>query len=177
MLCAVRAVVLLAFCAAVSQADKDALCGACKMIIEELEYSIKKENPKKMIDVGSYRLDSQGKMPGSRKIKYAGSEAHVTELLEGVCNSASDYAVSTDSSTGRKDYIRLNARDGESISISNAAIGSDTTESLKNACHKIVGEYEDDIIDLFVAKTFNVKKELCEEMTDYCSSRSNRSEL
>ena len=35
--------------------------------------------------------------------------------------------------TGRKDYIRLNARDGESISISNAAIGSDTTESLKNA--------------------------------------------
>ena len=54
-------------------------------------------------------------MPGSKKvgvlvvmtmmsnvlqIKYAGSEAHVTELLETVCNSASDYAVSTDSSTG-----------------------------------------------------------------------------
>jgi len=39
--------------------------------------------------------------------------------------------------TGRKDYIRLNARDGESISISNAAIGADTTESLKNA----VGTY------------------------------------
>lgn len=34
---------------------------------------------------------------------------------------------------GRKSYIRLNARDGESISISNAAIGADTTESLKNA--------------------------------------------
>ena len=34
---------------------------------------------------------------------------------------------------GRKSYIRLNARDGESISISNASIGADTTESLKNA--------------------------------------------
>ena len=34
---------------------------------------------------------------------------------------------------GRKSYIRLNARNGESISISNAAIGADTTESLKNA--------------------------------------------
>ena len=34
---------------------------------------------------------------------------------------------------GRKSYICLNARDGESISISNAAIGADTTESLKNA--------------------------------------------
>ena len=34
---------------------------------------------------------------------------------------------------GRKSYVRLNARDGESISISNAAIGADTTESLKNA--------------------------------------------
>ena len=39
----------------------------------------------------------------------------------------------SDSPAGRKDYIRLNARDGESISISNAAIGADTTESLKNA--------------------------------------------
>ena len=43
--------------------------------------------------------------------------------------------------TGRKDYIRLNARDGESISISNAAIGGDTTESLKNAVGLCVGVY------------------------------------
>lgn len=40
---------------------------------------------------------------------------------------------STPMYVGRKSYIRLNARDGESISISNAAIGADTTESLKNA--------------------------------------------
>jgi len=39
-------------------------------------------------------------MSYSLQIKYAGSEAHVTELLETVCNSASDYAVSTESSTG-----------------------------------------------------------------------------
>ena len=34
---------------------------------------------------------------------------------------------------GRKSFIRLNARDGESISVPNAAIGADTTESPKNA--------------------------------------------
>ena len=30
------------------------------------------------------------------QIKYAGSEAHVTELLEKVCDNANDYATSTD---------------------------------------------------------------------------------
>ena len=62
--------------------------------------------------VGSYRLDSQGKLPVLRRyiqiwshcqhiqvlvqIKYAGSEAHVIELLEKVCDNANDYATSTD---------------------------------------------------------------------------------
>ena len=32
-------------------------------------------------------------------------------------------------------------------------------------CHKIVGEYEDDLIDAFLAKTIDVKKEMCEEIT------------
>jgi len=32
-------------------------------------------------------------------------------------------------------------------------------------CHKVVGEYEDDIIDVFLAKTMDVKKEMCEEIT------------
>ena len=32
-------------------------------------------------------------------------------------------------------------------------------------CHKIVGEYEDDFIDAFLAKTIDVKKEMCEEIT------------
>lgn len=32
-------------------------------------------------------------------------------------------------------------------------------------CHKIVGEYEDDLIDAFLAKTLDVKKEMCEEIT------------
>jgi len=30
------------------------------------------------------------------QIKYAGSEAHITELLEKVCDNANDYATSTD---------------------------------------------------------------------------------
>lgn len=173
-----RVILLFICCVTLSQCavDRDALCGACKMIVDEVQYAIKKEDPKKMIEVGSYRLDSQGKMPGAKKIKYAGSEAHLTELLEKVCDNANDYATSTDDD-GRKSYVRLNARDGESISISNAAIGADTTESLKNACHRIVGEYEDDLIDAFLAKTIDVKKELCEDITEYCSTTGGHTEL
>jgi hypothetical protein len=45
----------------------------CRSVVEEIEYEIQKENPKKMIEVGGYRLDSTGnqKQKVVSGIKYA----------------------------------------------------------------------------------------------------------
>ena len=68
--------------------------------------------------------------------RYAGSESHMIELLESVCDKMKDYATTSDPNTGVKGYTRINTRPGESLTISNVNLSSGGTEELTNAvCH------------------------------------------
>ena len=55
----------------------------------ELYDVISKVDPRKTIDVGSYRIQSDGKADTKPK-KYAGSEIHMMDVLETVCDSMDD---------------------------------------------------------------------------------------
>ena len=44
-----------------------------------------------------------------------------------------NYALSEDPSTGAKSYIRFNSRAGESVTLNNVRIDSDTMQKLKEA--------------------------------------------
>lgn len=81
---------------------------------------------------GSFRVDSRGRQQGVKEKRYAGSEVHLTELLETVCDLMQNYGVSTDSA-GRKSYMRINSRDGETITISNMSFSSDGSRDLTSA--------------------------------------------
>ena len=83
--------------------------------------------------MGSFRMDSQGKQRGIREKKYAGSETHLAELLEGVCDLMQNYGVTTDPTTGAKGYMRINSRAGESITITNVNFSSDGAKDLTSA--------------------------------------------
>ena len=65
--------------------------------------------------------------------RYAGSETHMTELLENVCEKMRDYGTTTDPATGRRGYTRINTRPGESLTISNVNLSSGGSEELTNA--------------------------------------------
>ena len=66
-------------------------------------------------------------------VRYAGSEAHMVELLETVCGKMRDYGTTTDPASGRRGYIRINTRPGESLTITNVNLSSGGTEELTNA--------------------------------------------
>lgn len=63
----------------------------------------------------------------------ARSEGNLLELIESVCERMEDYGEKTDSSTNRKSYIRIKSRSGEAMDLSEAALDSRATASLKFA--------------------------------------------
>lgn len=150
--------------------DLAAYCGACKAVVDELSYEVDKVDPKKTIQTGSYRVDSSGKQSAKSR-RYAGSETHMTELLETVCEKMRDYGTTTDPATGHRGYTRINTRPGESLTITNVNLSSGGSEELTNACHYVVGEHEEVIIDLYGdgLTQKEVENELCYEVTGYCA--------
>ncbi|XP_065839094.1 protein canopy homolog 2-like [Oscarella lobularis] len=146
---------------------KELLCAACQVLIEEVEWAVEDTDPKKKLQVGSFRVDPEGKQRGSYEVPYAGSETHLTELLEEVCEKMTSYALSTDQTTGRKSYVRTSSRRGEPVTLSNISMSGETAEKLKRDCETVVEDLEEEIIDVFKAKEKNPGKILC---TSYCST-------
>ncbi|KAM9349551.1 protein canopy-1 [Symphorus nematophorus] len=160
--------------------DKVLYCSACKAIVDELNYSISQVDPKKTINVGGFRLSPDGTMK-DKKIPFARSEAHLSELLDGVCNSMSDYALHVDPDTQLKQYRRFAPRasgaTGDFPDFKNFQFdGPEASNALKFACETVVEELEDDIISLFSQDTEHVHTELCNRISDYCKDSSHTNE-
>lgn len=89
------------------------------------------------LQTGNFRVDSRGKQGGIREVKYAGSETHLAELLEKVCEQMQNYGETSDPGTGKKGYMRINSRAGETITISNVNFSSGGTQQLRAAVSKV----------------------------------------
>ncbi|XP_051556938.1 protein canopy-1-like [Myxocyprinus asiaticus] len=156
-----------------SKKDDVLYCSACMAIAEELNHSISQTDPKKTIHVGGFRLNPDGSL-NDKKVPLARSETHLTELLEGVCNSMSDYALYEDPVTKEKSYKRFAPRgnDGGNFpDFKNFKFdGPESSSALKFACESIVEELEDNIISLFASEADHVAKKLCSEVSGHCKS-------
>ncbi|KTF83299.1 hypothetical protein cypCar_00028488 [Cyprinus carpio] len=156
-----------------SKKDEALYCSACVAIAEELNYSISQTDPKKTIHVGGFRLKPDGSLT-DKKVPLARSETYLTELLEEVCNSMSDYALYEDPDTKEKSYKRFAPRgnDGGNFpDFKNFKFdGPESSSALKFACESIVEELEDDIISLFASEAGHVAKTLCSEISGHCKS-------
>ncbi|XP_047225364.1 protein canopy-1 [Girardinichthys multiradiatus] len=155
-----------------SKRDKLLYCSACKAIVDELNHSISQVDPKMTINVGSFRLNPDGTMT-DKKVPFARSETHLSELLDGVCNSMNDYALYVDPETHHKQYRRFAPRSsgssGNFPDFKNFQFdGPEASNNLKFACETLVEELEDDIISLLGQDEGNVKEELCNRVSDYC---------
>ncbi|XP_076732940.1 protein canopy-1 isoform X1 [Maylandia zebra] len=160
--------------------DKVLYCSACKAIVDELNHSISQVDPKKTINVGSFRLNPDGTMK-DKKVPFARSETHLSELLDGVCNSMSDYALYVDPITQHKQYRRFAPRSSASTDdfpdFKNFQFdGPEASNDIKFACETLVEELEEEIISVLSRdRQENVHEELCSRVSDYCedSSRAN----
>lgn len=171
----------------ITTAKKDEVlyCSACRAIADELNYSISQTDPKKTIHVGGFRVQPDGSLR-DKKVPFARSETHLTELLEGVCNSMSDYALHEDPETKEKSYKRFaprsngNSQDsGDFPDFNNFKFsGPEGSDSLKFACESIVEELEDDIISLFAHESDQAGDRLCGEISGHCkASKGQHKEL
>ncbi|XP_026231284.1 protein canopy-1 [Anabas testudineus] len=159
--------------------DKILYCSACKAIVNELNYSIRQLDPKKTINVGSFRLNPDGTMT-YKKVPLARSETHLSELLDGVCNSMSDYALHVDPDTEHKEYMRFAPRSGVTRDFPDFKNfqfdGPEASNVLRFACETVVEELEDDIISLFSQDIEHVQEELCNRVSDYCRDSNHSKE-
>ncbi|CAN0363914.1 protein canopy homolog 2-like [Lampetra fluviatilis] len=147
--------------------DYGLYCGACRALVDEVTWEVGQVDPKKTIQVGSFRINPDGTQD-TTEVPFARSEAHLLEVLEGVCQRVGDYA-EVDAGSGRpRSFVRTTARSGEKLDLTNVTISGDVGTMLKFACENIAEEFEDDIISLFVHETDHVADKLCSKKSDYC---------
>lgn len=130
---------------------------ACRALVDELEWEISQVDPRKTIQMGSFRINPDGSQsvvevrpprvsslpkpllgspltpPGALQVPYARSEAHLTELLERVCEKMKEYGEKEDPATHRKSYVRVISHDGTKMDLSGVKFDGDVTSSLKFA--------------------------------------------
>uniref|UniRef100_A0A3B3Z0I6 DUF3456 domain-containing protein n=1 Tax=Poecilia mexicana TaxID=48701 RepID=A0A3B3Z0I6_9TELE len=104
-------------------------------------------------------------------VPFARSETHLSELLDGVCDSMSDYALYFDPDTHHKQYRRFAPRiSGSSEDFPDFKNfkfdGPEASNNLKFACETLVEELEDDIISLLGRdEGEDVQKKLCSRVS------------
>ncbi|XP_053322641.1 protein canopy homolog 1 [Spea bombifrons] len=145
-------------------------CGACRALVDELLYEIRKVNPKKTVEVGSFRISPDGTQEKT-KVPFAKSEQYLTEVLEQICEKMDDYGLYADPETQEKSYKRFAPRDNEefgSLDFKNFQFNPDESGSLKFACERVVEEHEDEIFSLIAHETDNLADKLCAEEAGLC---------
>lgn len=150
---------------------QDVRCGACRALVDEMEWAISQVDPKKVVQTGSFRINPDGSQ-SIKEIPLARSEGNLLDLMEAVCERMEDYGEVVDSSE-RKTYIRVKSRNGESLDLSEAKLDSRVTSNLKFACETIVEQHEDELIEFFSHELENVKDHLCSKRTDLCDHALN----
>ncbi|XP_035376307.1 protein canopy homolog 2 [Electrophorus electricus] len=147
--------------------SQDIKCGACRALVDEMEWAISQVDPKKMIQTGSFRINPDGSQ-SVKEVPLARSEGHLLEVMEEVCEKMKDYGEHVDSTTNRKIYMRHTSHDGTAMDLSDVTLDSRVSANLKFACETIVEQNEDEIIEFFAHETDNVKDKLCSKRTDLC---------
>uniref|UniRef100_A0A8C3QDZ5 Uncharacterized protein n=1 Tax=Geospiza parvula TaxID=87175 RepID=A0A8C3QDZ5_GEOPR len=146
--------------AAGARRSQDLHCGACRALVDELEWEIAQVDPRKTIQMGSFRINPDG----SQSVVEV-RPLLVSLLLERVCEKMKEYGEKLDPATQRKSYVRVISRDGTKMDLSGVKFDGDVINSLKFACESIAEEYEDELIEFLSHEADNVKDRLCSKRT------------
>jgi hypothetical protein len=117
------------------------VCSACMVVIDEVEYSLRK-----LKDVGATvgrRLDAQGRGV-SKRLNPGRNIVNVVEAMEHACDLTQEYGVS---GTGKgQRWVRINAREqGEAILIESATVEAESPLKLTGSCSSFLEKYEDEL--------------------------------
>ncbi|KAG0730601.1 Protein canopy 2 [Chionoecetes opilio] len=124
-------------------------CAVCRSLVNELRTAILEVDPRKAIEVGSYRIEADGKQKLS-SVKYADSEKGQLEAIKLVENG------------------NMNPRMKEYDMVQDP----DLNKGLEFHCEAIIEEHEDDIVKFFKkssdASLPDLQEEFCGDVTSLC---------
>ena len=150
-------------------------CAACHVVVDKIENEIESTDPDELLDVESYRVDPNGKYI-EKKVKYARSETHMSDIMDEVCKNFSTYIVTKHPETGETQYVNMNpGGDIEKhkgfqfmMNIARSSISEKDIKDLAKNCEYIIDEHEDEIIEHFKAPSEHSKEIFCEDITKLC---------
>ncbi|XP_044265999.1 protein seele [Tribolium madens] len=172
-------VLVTLFCYHTGEAQKidaqELRCLVCKTSLDELHKAVNKIDPTKTVDVGGYRLDSDGNYR-HKSVSQAKSEVHLSEMIEDICTKMDDYVRATWKSNGTLTLLKLITEDGKmnnDMSEVNLVQDDDLNKSLKYYCEGIMEELEENIIKHFQSDTKDIHKKVCVEESAICGKKVN----
>ncbi|CAD6192984.1 unnamed protein product [Caenorhabditis auriculariae] len=131
----------------VSSAPSSTLeCGACMLIIGQLEAKIALVDPKKTIESGSYRVSPTGEQKGLQQIPLARSESHIIDLIENICDEAKNFKRVVNTLTGKAVYVHK-----DSTYLRGEEDGK-LRAKLLHSCSDFIDDNEEEILKSFVIR-------------------------
>lgn len=166
---------------------KKYMCDICSAIVDEAEHMISKVDPKKTVQVGSFRVNPDGKTRTVTK-KFSRSESHIEELLEDkVCKDITDNYSEYKDKNGLQRLQRMVTYDGKmNPDLDFAALQAgtqelnekgggppDTTKQISFKCNEMIEGIEDDLMEYLQNddKDKMSTAEFCAEV-NYCPPKS-----
>lgn len=143
------------------------VCSACMVVIEEVEYRLRK-----LKNVGvtvGRRLGADGHGINKR-LNPGRNEVNVADAMEKACDLTEEY---TASGTGKgQRWVRYNARErGESILIESAVVEAETPKKLVGACSDFLEKHEDNLYSalLFGDPDSTIADNFCMTQVEECN--------
>lgn len=147
-------------------------CLVCRATMKELQVEVSKTDPKKLVEIGNYRMDAEGNV--IRKVlPLCRSEVYISNLLDDICEKMTDYVRARKKYNNELTILNLMSSPGiMNLRMSEVDIiqDGDLNKSLQYYCSVIVGEFEEDIISLYVKNIRNKKETFCTEITNICNN-------
>ncbi|XP_005110075.1 protein canopy homolog 2 [Aplysia californica] len=153
----------------VSQCGKnEKYCGVCRALISEANWAVSQVDPKKSIQVGSFRVDPKGDLTVKEK-KYARSDSHLEEIFEDICEKLRQYGELTNED-GSKSIVRTSGFWGQRLETTGLNLDREAGKMLKYKCDDFLENHEEEMISLLQRENIpDYEKIICGEETKVCS--------
>lgn len=144
-------------------------CAVCRVLVGEVNYKINQVDPKKKVQIGSFRVDPEGNQK-THEVPYGRSEIHLVEVMETLCDSMSHYAETTNE-LGKKSLVRTITYSGEALSLDNFKIDSDIVHNLKTVCENLLEENDEKMINILRRQDIkDHETRICRDIIRACTS-------
>lgn len=151
-------------------------CLTCRATVDEIRIAQSKVDPKKKAELKAGRFTADGSQSGTL-IEFRKSEQYLTELFEGddgICKVMDDYAKAKYKTDGRLTVLKMMTDTGMNPLMSEVDFvqDQDLNKSLKHYCLEILDEFDEVLLEYFMADSLpeKVEDKICVERTKLCQA-------